>query len=652
MTTRHALATALAVVLLMGGPVSTATAAPSGHVSAAAGVSSDGGLLPILGEILNLGRSDSTAVDAINVHRGIAGLDAVRLDDDLSDGALAHARWTLLNQRAMHSEPEGTPGRTDAGDHAAGNSVIYPDEDAGRSTTSGIDAFVAAPFHALELLDPGNDRIGVGLATTSGKSLNYALVVDTRSGRSPAASTGPFAYPGPGSTTNRVSFTEGEWPDPLSGCASWSAPTGHPIYLVQERVSHVAEASVVHDGVELDLCVVTSDGYRNRDAGAQELGRSLLAHSAATVLIPREPLAAGRHDVSVVTGDATYAWSFDVGRGTAPATGAIDVVRRAGVVAADAGEVDDLAGDDPIVSAAVVADRVFAEATATRALVCRSDVFADCLAASGAVDPGTLMQFTTGGSDAGLHPVTAGALRRHLAPGATVLIAGGEAAVSAAAAGDLRAMGYAVDRRAGANRYETARLLAEATARSTDRVVLARGDDWPDAVAVGAWAANAGVPVLLTPRSYLHGETRDLLAAWEPTEVVVAGGAAAVADRVVAEVADGGTTVTRVAGSERAATAVAVVEQLWKRDGRGTVGESWGLVDLWAADGWAHALSLTMVSSRIDTPIVGVLGSGQPARATASLFAARSYHPYGAGSALAVVPGLVATVLEASLAGR
>lgn len=610
------------------------------------------GLLPVLSEILSLGRSDGEAVRTVNVHRGIAGLDPVRLDEDLSVGAQDHARWTLLNQLAMHREPEGTPGRTEAGNRAAGNAVIFPDEDAGRSTASGIDAFVAAPFHALELLDPRNDRVGVGLATTADHRLNYALVVDTRSGRSGPAEAGPVAYPGPGSRTNRVAFTEGEWPDPLSGCAGWAAPTGHPIYLMQDRVAHVVDATVVHDGAELDLCVVTSDGYAHRDAAAQELGRSLLAHSAATVLMPREPLQPGRHDVTVTTTDATYAWSFDVGRDTAPADGRIAVRRRAGIVTADAGEVDDVAGDDPVVTAAVVADRVFGAASASRALVCRADVFADCLAGAGAVDPGTLMLFTDGGSGAPLHPVTAAVLRRHLAPGATVLVAGGEAAVSAVAERDLRGLGYVVQRFAGADRYETARLLAEGTARTTDRVVLARGDDWPDAIAVGAWAANAGVPVLLTPSGRLHGAAADVLQAWGPDEVIVAGGAAAVSDRVVATVVAGGATAVRVAGDDRAATATAAVERLWARDGDGTVGEAWGVVDLWAPDGWAHALSLTMVSTRVALPLVGVQSSGQPAQATSRVLAARDYSTYRAGSALSAVPGLAVSRIEDVLAGR
>ncbi len=642
----------LAMVISRVVAAALAVAAAATLVVVMPGAARADGLLPTLEEILSLGRSDSEALRTVNVHRAIAGLDPVRLDDALSVGAGDHARWTLLNQLAMHSEPEGTPGRTEAGNRAAGNAVIFPDEDAGRSVASGVDAFVAAPFHALELLDPTNDRIGVGVATTSGRRLNYALVVDTRSGRSGAAA-GPLAYPGPGSTTNRVAFTEGEWPNPLSGCDGWSAPTGHPIYLVQDRVAHVVDATVVHDGAELDLCVVTSDGYENRDGAAQELGRSLLAYSAATVLMPREPLRPGRHDVTVTTSDATYSWSFDVGRDTAPASRAIAVRERPGVNASDPGEVDDLAGGDPIVTAAVVADRVFASSSATRALVCRADVFADCLAGAGAVDSTTLMLFTTGGADAALHPVTAATLRRHLAPGATVLVAGGEAAVSRTAAADLRALGWVVERFAGADRYETARLLAEGTARSTDRVVLARGDDWPDAIAVGAWAANAGVPVLLTPSDRLHPAARDLLAAWDPDDVVVAGGAAAVSERVVDAVVAGGVTAVRVAGDDRAATAAAAAEGLWGREGAGTVGEAWGLVDLWAADGWAHALSLTMVSSRLDLPIVGVTGSGRLAGATANLLAERGYDAYRAGSALAVVPGLGAPgALADALAGR
>jgi len=146
-----------------------------------------------------------------------------------------------------------------------------------------------------------------------------------------------------------------------------------------------------------------------------------------------------------------------------------------------------------------------------------------------------------------------------------VYIVGGDAAVDPWIDADLDAMGYTVTRLYGANRYLTAAAVAEemrATAVSETAFVV-RGDDYADALAVSPYAFSQGIPVLLTRTGELYGATADFIEDNDITNVVVAGGEAAVSNAVVAQLDalnGGATNVNRVFGSSRYATAKAVAD--------------------------------------------------------------------------------------------
>src|SRR5699024_4948222 len=78
---------------------------------------------------------------------------------------------------------------------------------------------------------------------------------------------------------------------------------------------------------------------------------------------------------------------------------------------------------------------------------------------------------------------------------------GGEAAVSEEQQNNLEDNGLDIVRIAGDARFETAveiaEVLEEITGESSE-VVIANGLDFPDALAVGSYAAQAGSPILLT----------------------------------------------------------------------------------------------------------------------------------------------------------
>ena len=168
-------------------------------------------------------------------------------------------------------------------------------------------------------------------------------------------------------------------------------------------------------------------------------------------------------------------------------------------------EVVRLAGSNRITTAGVVADRMaaFGGGPAATAIVARADDFADALAAGGLA--------VVGGGAADRSPVpillvddasageVARIVQRTTVADAPLVVAGGEQAVSTAAADGL---GRAVQRLAGADRYQTAVALAAAATRagaSLDVLLLASGERFPDALAGVPAAAAMGGLVLIVP---------------------------------------------------------------------------------------------------------------------------------------------------------
>lgn len=118
------------------------------------------------------------------------------------------------------------------------------------------------------------------------------------------------------------------------------------------------------------------------------------------------------------------------------------------------------------------------------------------------------------------------------------------------------------DRLSGANRFDTARLVAEdAHPDGATTVVIARGDDFPDALAAAYLAGQEAAPVLLVEPDRLPDETEQGLGTLGAEDVVVLGGTAAVSEQVVAELEALGLAVQRVAGGDRYETARRVAEE-------------------------------------------------------------------------------------------
>src|SRR5579871_1135370 len=148
---------------------------------------------------------------------------------------------------------------------------------------------------------------------------------------------------------------------------------------------------------------------------------------------------------------------------------------------------------------------------------------------------------------------------RHVAVVGTTVGALMLALVSTIARGDAAAP--TMSRLAGANRFDTARLISAARFASppVPVVFVARGDTFADALAGTPAAVVDGGPILLVDTNDIPAETAAELGRLHPGRIVVLGGASAVADSVVGALRGYTTgTVTRLAGADRYGTAAAV----------------------------------------------------------------------------------------------
>jgi len=150
-----------------------------------------------------------------------------------------------------------------------------------------------------------------------------------------------------------------------------------------------------------------------------------------------------------------------------------------------------------------------------------------------------------------------------------VIILGGEAAVSKTVAEKLPQVlpsSAEIRRIAGADRYETAVLIA-GEFPAQDKIALATGANFPDALTLASAAAANGIPLLLVSAKSLPPVTETMLREMKPQEVYVAGGETVVSPEVLEKISQmlalPQDKIIRFAGSDRYDTAVKVAEKFY-----------------------------------------------------------------------------------------
>ena len=272
---------------------------------------------------------------AINAYRAEVKLPPVTEDPKLSDADRKHATYVVKNYEdkvsvghligaEMHDEQKGNRWFTPEGQDAGAKSDI--NQLFGYVTPSSprwaLDNWMMGPFHRLWILNPRLRRVGYGEFCEK----RYCVAaLDLGSGAAPAAGpasqASPIVFPADKSITTLNSLN-GEWPNPLTACAGFSAPAGLPATIALGAMvdAKLSEYQLMRDGHGVESCGVDADTYQNPVAAEQERGRAILREQGAAMLIPRYPLVAGHYTASATLNDHAYQWSFIIapGKGSPP----------------------------------------------------------------------------------------------------------------------------------------------------------------------------------------------------------------------------------------------------------------------------------------------------------------------------------------------
>jgi putative cell wall-binding protein len=282
---------------------------------------------------------------------------------------------------------------------------------------------------------------------------------------------------------------------------------------------------------------------------------SMYTLSGATVNFGATP---GAHDVTVTTTPAGTNTSSLVGGATLLAVSA---------------ETERAAGVDRYATVALLFTNFFSDPTRAHAVVIASGAnFPDALSANLlASELGTGVLLTDPST---LSPSVALELASDDVD--NVYLVGGPAAISARVATQIAAIhvlgvstnpAIVVSRFAGADRYATNNLIDETVAAATtsgtpqtfDTAIIATGNSFADALAVGPVVYATGTPLVLTDPKTLSAPALQTLKDLQVKNVIIVGGVSAVSQAVETAITAAGFKVAyRIAGTDRTATAAQI----------------------------------------------------------------------------------------------
>lgn len=160
-------------------------------------------------------------------------------------------------------------------------------------------------------------------------------------------------------------------------------------------------------------------------------------------------------------------------------------------------------------------------------------------------------------------------IKRVLKPKKRIVLLGGTKAIPARVEQQLKDTfkdDYTIGRLSGRTRVETAVAIANELAEQPDRVFLASGNHFADALSIVPYANKSGIPILLNwSGKGVDESVKSYLKSKKITMVTIIGGPDAVPEVVLKDLKGMGITVDRAAGKDRFETALEVVKRYYPK---------------------------------------------------------------------------------------
>ena len=206
-----------------------------------------------------------------------------------------------------------------------------------------------------------------------------------------------------------------------------------------------------------------------------------------------------------------------------------------------------------------------------------------------------------------------------------VYVVGGTAVISDTVVNAIKAINpkITVERLAGANRYETSKIVAgkmdSIRGSRAGSAFVAKGSDFPDALTAGAVAANATfslgfMPIVLTESDTLNSHAQDYLSGGAALGTLyLAGGTSALSSQIATQVASYAGSVTRLGGTNRYDTARIIAGYFFPAGPGGAIfALGTQFPDALVAAPFAGISSLSGSTPTLSMPILLVSGSSVP----------------------------------------
>ncbi len=164
-----------------------------------------------------------------------------------------------------------------------------------------------------------------------------------------------------------------------------------------------------------------------------------------------------------------------------------------------------------------------------------------------------------------------------------------------------------ITRLGGEDRYATSAVISQLISNPAETVVLARGDDYADALAGAPLAEALKATLLLTRKENLPGSIVEELEQLNPQQVIILGGEMAVSAHIEESLQGKGYQVERIGGANRYDTAAEIAYQLAIHQG-GQVKEALVVT----GESFPDALAAGAYAAREGIPILPVEGDSLP----------------------------------------
>lgn len=159
------------------------------------------------------------------------------------------------------------------------------------------------------------------------------------------------------------------------------------------------------------------------------------------------------------------------------------------------------------------------------------------------------------------------------------------------------------ERIGGDSRYDTAAMIADkAFPEGTDAVIIASGENFPDALSASGYAGIIDCPILLTRPDSLPEQTMSLIRKWNPSSATLIGGPDVVSIHIESELSGCGVSeIQRFCGDDRYATARDVEEKGgFIKSGACILANGSGYADALSISPWAYKLRMPVILSTLD----------------------------------------------------